>query len=759
MVAAVRHLYSYLAEKFGVTPDSLYGHRDYTPTECPGDSAYILLVPLRDGIRAAVACGGPYVTDPFPQPFSRNVDVNTQLHFHLRDDQEGINPSSVRIFIDGVQTSPTGVSGNPTHYYVLFTRSLPFPPNHKVEVRIEAVDQAQPPKALNYTYSFITHVPALISETVGADTMSNARVVLTGTWLEQPFKAAVPGVSGTTTLVAFGSADTVSARIYPVIPRSGNYSAAMTLGAIAPGMNFRIRALSSDGRLNEQVAEYNQAFLNVWGTILRGPVYFEAGSPSSGYIELLPASNHPAVVGLDALRFEEKDPLETPTVVDLQYMVRSGSGDLAVGWTPSLDHGVCGYRIYLSPDGRTWGAPSVDETSLKGSDTLWICPLPDPEAPVYVRLSAVKCLGGDTAGGPAALVEGPASDVYGASLRGNSRVLVVDNFDRIASWTSPTHFFVRSYGETITSYGTGFESCANDAIQSGAVRLDDYDAVIYFCGDDSEREESVSTTELLLLMEYLEEGGKLFISGSEIGYDLGRPGRPDADLFTYLFRAEYAGDDAGVLSCEGAPGTLFSGIVFPYGTETSETYTEDWPDFVLPRNQSTAALYYQGTQLVAAVAYTGPMSVTDSGGTQPGTMAPAQDSLAQVVYCAFPVETITGSAARAEIVGRVLEYFGIPSVPLAVPPEGTPRVFSLWQNYPNPFNPITHFQFSVADRERTILKVYDLLGREVATLVDEVKDPGTYMVPWDASGFASGVFVVRLLSGPFAATQKALLLK
>ena len=52
--------------------------------------------------------------------------------------------------------------------------------------------------------------------------------------------------------------------------------------------------------------------------------------------------------------------------------------------------------------------------------------------------------------------------------------------------------------------------------------------------------------------------------------------------------------------------------------------------------------------------------------------------------------------------------------------------FSLDQNYPNPFNPVTNFQFSIVNRQLTILKVYDVLGREVATLVNEVKQPGTY---------------------------------
>ncbi len=81
----------------------------------------------------------------------------------------------------------------------------------------------------------------------------------------------------------------------------------------------------------------------------------------------------------------------------------------------------------------------------------------------------------------------------------------------------------------------------------------------------------------------------------------------------------------------------------------------------------------------------------------------------------------------------------------------------LIQNYPNPFNPVTNFQFSIVNRQLTILRVFDVLGREVATPLNEVKQPGTYTVEWDASGVASGVYFYRLQSGQFSAVQKMLL--
>ncbi|MDL1893779.1 T9SS type A sorting domain-containing protein, partial [Sphingobacteriales bacterium CHB3] len=85
--------------------------------------------------------------------------------------------------------------------------------------------------------------------------------------------------------------------------------------------------------------------------------------------------------------------------------------------------------------------------------------------------------------------------------------------------------------------------------------------------------------------------------------------------------------------------------------------------------------------------------------------------------------------------------------------------FSLAQNYPNPFNATTHIRYSIQASGFTLLKVYDVLGREVATLVKEVKAPGTYNVTWNADGMASGVYFYRLQAGEFTQTKRLMLLR
>jgi hypothetical protein len=101
---------------------------------------------------------------------------------------------------------------------------------------------------------------------------------------------------------------------------------------------------------------------------------------------------------------------------------------------------------------------------------------------------------------------------------------------------------------------------------------------------------------------------------------------------------------------------------------------------------------------------------------------------------------------------------GTTSTSVNIVPE-IPTVYSLWQNYPNPFNPSTKFGFRIAEFGLVTLKVYNLLGQEVATLVNEEMKPGSYEVTWDASGMASGVYFYRLQAGSFVETKKLVLMR
>ncbi|HWA06280.1 MAG TPA: T9SS type A sorting domain-containing protein, partial [Ignavibacteria bacterium] len=105
-----------------------------------------------------------------------------------------------------------------------------------------------------------------------------------------------------------------------------------------------------------------------------------------------------------------------------------------------------------------------------------------------------------------------------------------------------------------------------------------------------------------------------------------------------------------------------------------------------------------------------------------------------------------------------------------------PESFELSQNYPNPFNPSTRINFSipksylplkgrrtglghVGDTEGVILKIFNALGGEITTLVDQQLQPGTYSVEWDASNFPSGLYFYKLTSGNFTESKRMILIK
>ena len=89
----------------------------------------------------------------------------------------------------------------------------------------------------------------------------------------------------------------------------------------------------------------------------------------------------------------------------------------------------------------------------------------------------------------------------------------------------------------------------------------------------------------------------------------------------------------------------------------------------------------------------------------------------------------------------------------------TATSFSLEQNYPNPFNPNTRIEFTLNERSRVTLTVYNMLGQEVATLIDGLMEAGGHNITWNASNAASGVYFYKLSAGDISRTMKMVLLK
>jgi photosystem II stability/assembly factor-like uncharacterized protein len=107
----------------------------------------------------------------------------------------------------------------------------------------------------------------------------------------------------------------------------------------------------------------------------------------------------------------------------------------------------------------------------------------------------------------------------------------------------------------------------------------------------------------------------------------------------------------------------------------------------------------------------------------------------------------------------VYKYVGPPLPVEEEEIDEVPTVFLLSQNYPNPFNPTTTFRYSIPQTSKVVIKVFDILGNEIATLIDEEKSVGTYELTWDAEGLPSGVYFYQLKAGSFLETKKMILLR
>jgi len=122
-----------------------------------------------------------------------------------------------------------------------------------------------------------------------------------------------------------------------------------------------------------------------------------------------------------------------------------------------------------------------------------------------------------------------------------------------------------------------------------------------------------------------------------------------------------------------------------------------------------------------------------------------------------PDTNYTGGMANVESITysqRVGPATGISEIPAGIPGE-----FSLSQNYPNPFNPTTVFTITVPTPEFVSVKVYDLLGREIAELAGRMMNPGTYEINFDANDLPSGIYVYRMVAGTYVETRKMNVIK
>jgi hypothetical protein len=207
---------------------------------------------------------------------------------------------------------------------------------------------------------------------------------------------------------------------------------------------------------------------------------------------------------------------------------------------------------------------------------------------------------------------------------------------------------VLQHGRALSACRAPFDSCLNGTISAGTVRLTNYPAVIWALGQESVTDDTFNATEQSLLITYLNGGGHLFVTGSEIAFDLDRdagPSSADRAFLHNLLRASLAGDanaNAGTFQFAPAAGSIFAGNPNAnFDDGTSGIYRVLSPNRITVMGVGArAALTYQGGQGgTAAVQYDG----AAGGG--------------KVVYFCFPFETIADENARVEYLADVLRFF------------------------------------------------------------------------------------------------------
>jgi MYXO-CTERM domain-containing protein len=350
--------------------------------------------------------------------------------------------------------------------------------------------------------------------------------------------------------------------------------------------------------------------------------------------------------------------LVLPPDPPVELTARNVAGDLRLSWQPAAAGATSGdppdgYRVYLSRDGRSFDSGTeVDGLSL---DARAVPGLDD--APViYARVAAVN------GGG-----ESMPTEVVGArrAADGAAPVLVVGGFERLdGSLLGAEELdgfalgaidrglidrindgsYASRHGQAIAEYGASFDGATGAAVSRGEVRLLDYQAVIWFVGEESEADDPLDAGERIALAEYLDAGGYLMISGAELAWALDNvAGGELSEFYRAMSGAGYAADSAGTYELVDPRGPL-AGLArmdteLRFDDFGPGSYNADFADVLEPL-AAEAVLSYAGVDAGVAAVFDG-----------------------QVMTLGFPFETVAGAGARAELMARVLEAFAVDPEP------------------------------------------------------------------------------------------------
>lgn len=403
--------------------------------------------------------------------------------------------------------------------------------------------------------------------------------------------------------------------------------------------------------------------------------------------------------------------LATPTSFAIK---NNGNNTLSI--LVSNDANASHYKVYTSTDGATFSAP---QTIIKSNLTL--SGLTAGQI-YFLKIAAFNQTNNITSSTSELLAAVPTN--------WQDSVLIVNGFDRAS--TGNTYNFCIQHGNSIKNAGYAFSSATNEAIVNNLVSLNTYKAVDWILGEESTVNETFSNTEQTRVSNYLKQGGKLFVSGAEIGWDIDQAGSASDKQFyhdylkaSYLLDAPNNQSSVWYAAYPHALGFLNSIDSIAFDNGTHGTYNVDYPDVMDTINGSFPILYYgSGATQFAGIAFDG--------------MFPLGTVSGKLVHFGFPFETIYPATKRDSVMNKVMDFFfntnaiGLESLDFA-------------QNliiYPNPAKEQVYIK-TPSPETAFDLKMFDLQGKLVLVSKNNIGlaqlnvndvDPGIYIIELRSNG-------------------------
>ncbi len=395
----------------------------------------------------------------------------------------------------------------------------------------------------------------------------------------------------------------------------------------------------------------------------------------------------------------DKQDVTPPAIPVVKQFKGSRNGDWRLSWFKNDSSDVAGYEFWYSVKGDVFKKHSSISAALSAQDTGYTYANYGTSFPLYVRLRAYD--------------DAPIPNYSEFSsttvMKNNSTaptVLLVDGFRRSDGyWQEPRHDLVIDYARMLLENDLAFDGCTLKSIAAGQVSLTEYRTAILFLGDDTMFNTAVRQD----VADFLEQGGNLFLSGSEMAAGLIRAGQ--ADFLADYLHITLVDDSATVTTV--ASDRAEAPLIAPEGRMPAT-------DILSPVNGGFTFWTYDAGQ-TAGVAYKGLFA----NGGYPG----------RLVVAGFPFETLADDQARQDLFDEVLRFFDLPVSITDSGGETIPQTQRLLTSYPNPFNSTTRIEFVLPGNKGALKKVqldvYDAAGRHVKRLMQKKLTPGTYHIVWD----------------------------